>query len=95
MRLLRAPLRTSHARKGALEISPDFEHDVLVWDEPLPAVDGAPPPVVGHLAVQQDRVTLPEVDLPRRAGLEVVQRVRLKNFGLCKLEAKLNEEYLR
>ena len=71
-------------------ISPDFEHDVLVWDEPLPAVDGAPPPVVGHLPVQQDRVTLPEVDLPRRAGLEVVQRVRLQNFGLCKLETKLS-----
>ena len=73
-------------------ISPDFEHDVLVWDEPLPAVDGAPPPVVGHLAVQQDRVPLPEVDLPRRAGLEVVQRVRLKNFRLCKLETKFNSK---
>ena len=76
-------------RISAHWISPDFEHDVLVWDEPLPAVDGAPPPVVGHLAVQQDRVTLPEVDLPRRAGLEVVQRVRLKNLRLCKLETKL------
>ena len=75
---------------NGIYILPDFEHDVLVRNEPLPAVDGAPPPVVGHLPVQQDRVPLAEVDLPRRAGLEVVQRVRLQNFRLCKLETKLS-----
>ena len=64
--------------------SPDFEHDVLVWDESLPAADRAPPPVVGHLPVQQDRLALPEVDLPRRPRLEVVQSVSLQHLGLCR-----------
>lgn len=72
----------NYAKMNGIYILPDFEHDVLVRDEPLPAVDGAPPPVVGHLPVQQDRVALPEVDLPRRPRLEVVQRVRLQHLGL-------------
>ena len=63
---------------------PDLEHDVLVRDEPLLAVDRTLPPVVGHLLVQDDGVALVEVDLTHGPRAEVVQRLGLQVLELCK-----------